>query len=164
MRTNTQTYDDKEIIITRTFTAPGPAVWRAWTQPACIEEWWGPRGFTTRVDELNFTPGGSFKYTMIDAEGNEYPSVGVFQEITEHQRIVATDEFGDSDAINNVTPENGLPTGMISTTTFSESDEQTTVTIRIMHQSADDRKKHEKMGVIEGFNEQLDKLNEYLNP
>ena len=152
---------DKEIVINRSFDAPRKKVWQAWTEADQVEQWWGPRGFTTRVDELDFKPGGHFKYTMLDVQGNEYPAVGVFQEIAEPERIVATDEFGDSVKNEEAAPE-GLPTGMINTTSFDDTDGQTKVTISIMHQSADDRKKHEDMGVIDGFNEQLDKLEEYL--
>ncbi|MCW9705531.1 SRPBCC domain-containing protein [Fodinibius salsisoli] len=151
----------KEIVISRTFDTPRQDLWQAWTQPDQIEQWWGPRGFTTRVDEMKFERGGNFKYTMLDADANEYPSVGVFQEITEPQRIVATDEFGDSANNDQAAPE-GLPTGMITTTAFDEENGKTTVTISIMHQSVADRKKHEGMGVVTGFNEQLDKLEEYL--
>lgn len=151
----------KEIVITRTFDTPNEKVWQAWTQPSQIEQWWGPRGFTTRVDEMNFKPGGNFKYTMLDAEDNEYPSVGIFQEISKPERIVATDEFGDSDNNEQAAPE-GLPTGMVTTTAFEEKNGATTITISIMHQSVEDCKKHEDMGVVTGFNEQLDKLEEYL--
>ncbi len=161
MTTANNTAKGKEIVITRTFDASRESVWQAWTEPDQIEQWWGPRGFTTRVDEMDFEVGGSFKYTILDAEENEYPSVGVYQEIVKPERIVATDEFGDSDQNERAAPE-GLPTGMITTTAFDEENGKTTVTISIMHQSVADRKKHEEMGVIDGFNEQLDKLSEYL--
>lgn len=136
-------------------------VWQAWTKADQIEQWWGPRGFTTRVDKLEFQPGGEFIYVMLDGEDNEYPSVGTFKEIDEPERIVATDEFGDSDENEKAAPE-GLPTGMVNTTSFDDAGGQTKVTISIMHRSVEDRKKHEEMGVVEGFNEQLDKLGEYL--
>lgn len=154
-------YNDREILITRIFDASREQVWQAWTEADQIEQWWGPRGFTTRVDELNFTPGGSFIYVMLDGDNNEYPAAGTFKEIVEQEKIVATDEFGDSDKNEQAAPE-GLPTGMVNTTSFEEAGDQTKVTISIMHQSVEDRKKHEEMGVVEGFNQQLDKLEEYL--
>ena len=153
--------ENKKIVINRTFDAPRKKVWQAWTEPNQIEEWWGPHGFTTRVDEMDFKPGGHFKYTMLDKDENEYPSVGVFQKITASKCIVATDEFGDSDKNEKAAPE-GLPTGMVNTTSFDDVGEQTKVTISIMHQSVADRKKHEEMGVVEGFKQQMDKLEEYL--
>lgn len=163
MKNNNTESKSKEIVISRTFDVPRIKVWQAWTEPDQIEQWWGPKGFTTRVDELEFQPDGKFKYTMLDAEENEYPAVGVFREITEPERIVASDEFGDSDNNKQAAPEGGLPTGMINTTSFEKGDGQTKITIAIMHQSVEDRKKHEQMGVVAGFNEQLDKLAEHLD-
>lgn len=161
MTNNSTEPKSKEIIITRTFDTPRPKVWQAWTQSDQIEQWWGPRGFTTRVDKLEFQPRGKFTYVMLDGNDNEYPSVGVFKEIVEQEKIVATDEFGDSDENEKVAPE-GLPTGMVNTTSFEEAEGQTKVIISIMHQSIEDREKHEEMGVVEGFNQQLDKLEEHL--
>lgn len=159
--TNQTKSKNKEIVINRSFDAPRKKVWQAWTEADQIEQWWGPRGFTTRVDKLEFQPGGEFIYVMLDGDDNEYPSVGMFKEIAKAERIVATDEFGDSDKNEKAAPE-GLPTGMINTTSFDDVGGQTKVTISIMHQSMEDRKKHQEMGVIDGFNEQLDKLEEYL--
>lgn len=153
---------DKELVITRHFDAPRQNVWQAWTNPDEIELWWGPRGFTTRVAKMELKPGGSWQYIMEDKEGNEYPAEGVFREISKQERIVTTDEFGDSEENTKAAPE-GLPGDMVVTTTFEELGNQTQLQIRIMHQSVEDRKKHEKMGVIDGWNESLDKLAEYLN-
>lgn len=152
---------EKEIVINRQFNVPRNKVWQAWTDPEKIEKWFGPRGFTARVDEMDFKPGGKFNYVMLDKDGNEFPSVGVFKEITEPKRIVATDDFGDMPE-GFEAPEESLPAGMINTTTFEDADGKTKVRISIMHQSVEDREKHEKMGLVAGFNEQLDKLEEYL--
>lgn len=158
---NTTNSANREIVINRSFDAPRKKVWQAWTEADQIEQWWGPRGFTTRVDKLEFQPGGEFIYVMLDGDDNEYPSVGIFKEIVEPERIIATDEFGDSDENEKAALE-GLPTGMVNTTSFDDVGGQTKVTISIMHQSVEDRKKHAEMGVIDGFNQQLDKLEEYL--
>lgn len=158
---NTVEPDELEIAITRQFNAPRDKVWQAWTEPEKIEKWFGPRGFTTRVDELDFKPGGKFTYVMLDIDGNEFPSVGVFKEIVQPERIVATDEFGDLPE-DLETPETDLHTGVINTPTFEDTGDKTNITISIVHQSVEDREKHEKMGVVEGFNQQLDKLAEYL--
>ncbi|NGP87109.1 SRPBCC domain-containing protein [Fodinibius halophilus] len=152
----------KEIVIAKTFDTSRQKVWDAWTKPDQIEQWWGPRGFTTRVDEMNFEPGGKWTYVMLDEEENEYPSEGIFKEISEGKRLVTTDEFGNSDNNDNAAPE-GLPTGMVTTVDFNGNGDTTSVNISIMHQSVEDREKHEEMGVVDGFNQQLDKLAEYLD-
>lgn len=162
MTTSKTTESQKEIVITRQFDAPRDKVWQAWTEPEKIEKWWGPRGFTTKVAEMNLSPGGKWTYIMQDKDGNEYPAEGVFREINAPEQIVTSDEFGDSDENEKAAPE-GLPTGMINTTTFEDVAGKTRVTIAIMHQSVEDREKHEEMGVVAGFNEQLDKLVEYLS-
>lgn len=51
-----------EIIITREFDAPRDLVWRVWTEPKHIEKWWGPRGFDTKVTEMNLEVGGHWRY------------------------------------------------------------------------------------------------------
>src|SRR5699024_12879848 len=90
---------------------------------------------------------------MLDGDNNEYPAAGTFKEIVEQEKIVATDEFGDSDKNEQAAPE-GLPTGMVNTTSFEEAGDQTKITIPIMHQSVEERKKHEEKGAVEDCNQQ----------
>lgn len=153
--------NDKEIAIERVINAPRDKVWAAWTTPAEIEKWWGPRGMTTRVDEMDFREGGVWQFTMIDGDGNEYPSKGVYKEIVEEEKVAVTDEFGDSENNERVAPE-GLPVGIVNTVTFEEAGDQTKVTVSIVHRTLEDKEKHEKMGVVEGFGSMLDKFDEYL--
>ncbi len=154
-----KTTDQKEIIIERIFNASREQVWQTWTEAKHVEQWFGPRGFTTEVAELDLRPGGKSLYIMKDQEGNEYPSEGVFKEIVAQKKIVSTDEFGEDEQGN--IPDD-VPTGMIVTTSFDDDGDDTRLTIQIMHQSVEDRKKHEEMGVVDGWNESLDKLEEYL--
>ncbi len=66
------------------------------TQPTKhIEQWWGPKGFTTRVEQMDFRPGGICRYVMCSPDGTEYPVNGVFREVVPPERIVATDEFDE---------------------------------------------------------------------
>lgn len=160
--TGTTQIKDTDIVITREFAAPRQLVWDVWTQPNHIEKWFGPKGFDTRVDELDFRVGGRSKYVMIDSNGTEYPSTGVFQEIVPIEKIVTTDEFGDGydevEAMKNV----DLPQGMISTFLFDDLGERTKLTIITSHPTVEDKKKHEAMGVIDGWNSSLDKLGDAL--
>ena len=159
--TSTQ-YKDTDIVISREFAAPRQLVWDVWTQPKHIEKWFGPKGFDTRVDKLDFKVGGRSAYVMIGPDGVEYPSAGVFQEIVPIEKIVTTDEFGEGfdeiEAMKNV----DLPKGMISTFLFDDLGERTKLTSITSHPTVEDRKKHEAMGVVAGWNSSLDKLEEYL--
>lgn len=151
---------DLEIHITRVFNAPLELVWKAWTEAAHIEKWFGPEGFSTRVETLDFRPGGSWVYVMIGPDGTEYPGKGMFKEIVPMERIVATDEFGDG--MEEMVPADTLPQGMIVTETFEDLGGQTRVSITILHSSVEDLKKHEDMGVIAGWNSTLDCLEKHL--
>jgi len=85
----------RRISITRVFDAPVEAVWRAWTEPERIAQWWGKRGWSTPVSsvELDVRPGGVFRLNSInDADGREMPMDAVFTEVVEPERLV----FGTS--------------------------------------------------------------------
>jgi uncharacterized protein YndB with AHSA1/START domain len=146
---------EKEILITRNFNAPRDQVWKAWTDSQQVPEWWGPRGFTARVTQLDLRPGGTWRYVMIGPDGTEYPSKGVFQEIVPPERIVTTDEFDEGFPGDTIQ-------GIVITATFADRGKQTQLTIDIVHQSAEDCHQHEEMGVIDGWNSTLDRLGEFL--
>lgn len=78
---STDARDDREIVITRVFNAPRELVWNVWTEPKHMEQWWGPKGFTTRVIELDLRPGGQWRFVMIGPDGTEYPIKGIFREV-----------------------------------------------------------------------------------
>jgi uncharacterized protein YndB with AHSA1/START domain len=151
--------NDKQITITRVFNAPKERVWQAWTDPVQIAQWWGPEGFGTRVEELDFQVGGRWRYVMIGPDGAEYPSEGTFLEIDSYEKIVTTDEFGE----DYQPPELAdLPQGIVTTVLFAELEGQTKLTIDILHGTIEDKLKHERMGVIPGWNSSLDCLEEHL--
>jgi uncharacterized protein YndB with AHSA1/START domain len=154
------TGSDRQIVITREFDSPRRLVWEAWTDPHHVAQWWGPRGFQTRVDELDLRAGGAWRYVMIGPDGAEYPVKGVFREVVPLERIVTTDEF-DEDYQHPAKID--LPRGIILTCTFEDlAGERTRLTMRIVHRTAEDRRKHEEMGVVPGWHSSLDCLDEHL--
>src|ERR1700688_1274475 len=79
---------DREILITRTFDAPRELVWDAMTNPQHVVNWWGPRGFTTTIKEMDVRPGGVWKHVMRGPDGANYPNHSVFKEVVKPERIV----------------------------------------------------------------------------
>ena len=154
--------NEKEIVITREFAAPRQLVWDVWTQPHHIEKWFGPKGFDTRVEGFDFKVGGRSTYVMVGPDGIEYPSTGVFKEIVPIEKIVTTDEFGDGFDEIAAAKNIDLPQGMISTFLFDDLGERTKLTLITAHPTAEDKRKHEEMGVVGGWNSSLDKMEEYL--
>lgn len=150
--------DDKQIIIERTFSAPVQKVWDAWTKTDQIANWWGPEGFSTRVEASDLREGGTWRYVMIEGtSGKEYPSEGVITELIELEKIVTTDEFGEEMASN---PD--LPHGIITTALFEEVEGGTKLTVQIDHPTLEDKEKHANMGVVEGWNSSLNKLEKLI--
>ncbi|HJZ58426.1 MAG TPA: SRPBCC family protein [Gemmataceae bacterium] len=160
MARNHEPVAEREIVITREFDAPRELVWAAWTDPNHVAQWWGPRGFTTRVSELELRPGGKWRYVMCGPHGDEYPCHGVFREVVPFERIVTTDEFGEG--LEKVVPVE-LPQGPMTTTaSFEEVGGKTRLTLRIEHPTAEDRRKHEAMGVVGGWGSSFECLDEHL--
>lgn len=84
---------EREFTITRVFDAPRELVFRAWTDPAHLAAWFGPRGCTTPLSTIaaDVRPGGSWRATMIrDDNGVEYPTGGFYIEVRKPERLVFT--------------------------------------------------------------------------
>ncbi|MDE1762123.1 MAG: SRPBCC domain-containing protein, partial [Candidatus Micrarchaeota archaeon] len=85
--------EPKELRITRTFDAPRDIVWKAWTDPKLVQKWWGPRGVTNPVCEVDARVGGRIRIVMkAGAElgpmaGQEWPMNGTFTEVTPKSRL-----------------------------------------------------------------------------
>ena len=81
----------REATIVRVFDAPRDVVWRAWTEPEQLAEWWGPQGMRTPLAsiEMDPRPGGAFRLTMVsEANGREFPADMVYLEVVEPERLV----------------------------------------------------------------------------
>ncbi len=150
-------YCPRSITIRRAFNAPRNTVWNAFIDSGQLEKWWGPRGFTTRVKSNDTRPGGRWRYVMVGPDGTEYPATGVFKEIIPNERFSTTDEFGEDFEYTA-----DLPTGIVVTATFKDQAEKTHLQLVIMHPSAEERAKHEKMGVVSGWDSSFDCLDDYL--
>ena len=137
----------REITITRVFDAPRNHVFKAYTDPSLIPQWWGPKRFTTTVEKMEVKPGGIWRILQRGADGNEYAFNGVYHAIVSPQRLVRTYEF------------EGMP-GHVSleTVTFEEQDGKTKVTATTVFQTVEDRDGMIRSGMREGVVETMDRL------
>jgi uncharacterized protein YndB with AHSA1/START domain len=158
--TGTARSQDKQIVIEREFNAPLELFWKVWTESKHIEKWFGPQGFDTKVKENDLRVGGKFDYAMIGPDGKEYPGVGTYREIVPSTKIVAADDWGEG--IEDSLPNVELPQGMVVTTTFEPVGDRTKLKIEIDHATVEDRKKHEAMQVVAGWQSSFEKLDKYL--
>jgi uncharacterized protein YndB with AHSA1/START domain len=84
---------DREIRIERVFDAPRDVVWKAYTDPALIPEWWGPHGFTTEVVEMDVRTGGRWRFVCKNPDGSETGFRGAYREVVAPERIAQTFEW-----------------------------------------------------------------------
>ena len=142
---------DREIVSTRVFDALRELVWKAYTDPAAIPRWWGPRRHTTTVDKMDVRPGGAWRYVSRDADGNEYGFHGEYREVVPPERLVATFEFE---------PMPGHVS--VETLTLVEHEGKTTLTNRSVFDSVEDRGGMLQSGMEAGLRETYDRLAEYI--
>jgi len=94
-----------DITIVRVYDAPREAVWRAWTEPDQIAQWWGKRGWRTPPESvtLDVRPGGAFRLESVsDADGTVMRHDGVYREVVEPERLEFA-ELREGGAVGTVT-------------------------------------------------------------
>lgn len=79
---------NREFCITRTLNAPVEMVWKVWTRPEDIAQWWGPSGFTNTIHQMDLVAGGEWRLTMHGPDGKNYPNKSKFIEIVPFKKIV----------------------------------------------------------------------------
>jgi uncharacterized protein YndB with AHSA1/START domain len=151
------TSEDRVLIITRTFDAPRELVWKAFADPFHLAQWWGPKGYTNPVCELDFRLGGHWHNVMRAPDGAEYPVDAVFSEITPPERIV----YRNAPPKGEVWGDNPPPS-FVRTITFEEAAGKTLLTIRAEFDTAHQKQSAMRRGFVEGTNQSLDRLAAHL--
>jgi uncharacterized protein YndB with AHSA1/START domain len=149
MATSTETNEAREIATTRVFDAPRDLVFRMFTEAEHVKNWWGPRGFTNTIHEMDVRPGGTWRFVMHGPDGTDYQNEIVYKEVVRPERLSYTHLSGPVfDAI----------------VTFEELGEnKTSVNMRMICESAEQRNQIvEQFGAVEGMHQTLDRLGEAL--
>jgi len=142
---------DRELLLTRLIAAPRQKLFKAWTDPELLKQWFAPLPYTTPVAELDVRPGGASRIVMRDPEGNEFPNRGVYLEVLENERLVFTDAYTKA-------WEPSAKPFMTVILTFADEGGKTRYTARVCHWTVADREAHEKMGFHEGWGRCADQL------
>ena len=95
--------ETERMVITRIFDAPRELVWKAWTDPKYVMQWWGPKGFTAPVCKIDFRVGGKYLCCMRSPDAQDFWNAGEYREIVPYEKIVSTMYFADSNG-NRVDP------------------------------------------------------------
>jgi uncharacterized protein YndB with AHSA1/START domain len=138
---------DTQILITRDFAAPRHLVYKAWTTPELIKQWWSAKRGEVTAAEVDLRVGGRWRYVMVADRGFEVAFHGEYLELIKNERIVSTEVF------------EGMPEAeAVDTMTFTEVDGRTTVTILVQHTTREHRDAHINSGMEGGLQDALDLL------
>jgi uncharacterized protein YndB with AHSA1/START domain len=159
------TLDDRSMTLSRWIDAPRERVWRAWTDPAELAQWWGPHDYTNPVVELDATPDTPYRIVMRSPDGIDYPLSGRILDVDPPNRLVFTDEAVDMPpdwqaTLDDYTPSTppGTELRIRVTVTFDERDGGTLLTIVSDFASDEERDAVMRMGAASGWSESFEKL------
>lgn len=134
-----------DLVITRLVRAPRSLLWRAWSDPELLKQWWCPRPWTTEVRAFELRAGGNFHTFMQGPDGGTSDNPGSFLEVVPHRRLVFTSLL--TGGWRPATP--WMPfTALI---TLDDEGAGTRYTATVMHPDAATRDKHEQMGFHDGW-------------
>ncbi len=141
----------RELVLTRFIPAPPHLVYRAWTDPVLLLQWFTPAPWKTTRAELDVRAGGSNLIVMEGPEGQVVPNHGVYLDVVPNERLVITDAFVSA-------WEPSYKAFMTAVLTFEAEGTGTRYTARVRHWSESDREAHEDMGFHAGWGAATDQL------
>ena len=141
---------DREIVLTRVFDAPRQMVFDAFSKPELLRRWFGPRGWSLDVCEVDLRIGGGFRFVLQGPGGQRMGMRGVYKEIVPPERSVHLESFDDYPGESKVT------------SVFVEQDGKTTMTATVLYPSQEVRDIVIRSGMEHGAAESYDKLAELL--
>jgi uncharacterized protein YndB with AHSA1/START domain len=143
---------DRELVLTRLIDAPADKLYRCWTEPALLKQWFAPAPLTTPVAELDVRPGGANFIVMRMPDGMEIPNHGVYLEVIPNRKLVFTDAY--------VSAWEPSPTPFMTVIlTFEDAGPgQTRYTAAVRHFTVEGRERHEQMGFHAGWGQCADQL------
>jgi uncharacterized protein YndB with AHSA1/START domain len=145
---------NRDLVITRDIAAPRENLYRCWTEPELIKQWFAPKPWTTTHAETDVRPGGASNVVMRGPDGQEFPNPGVYLEVVPNERIVSTDAYTRA-------WEPAEKPFMTLILTFEDlGNGRTRYTARARHWTEADREAHEKMGFHEGWGQCTSQLAE----
>lgn len=156
--------ENRTLIVERMFEAPKAKLWQAFANKDRFVQWWGPEGWETTVKEFDFRPGGKLHYGMkcVDENQGEWfgqESWGIMhiETVDEPNSFSVTDYFSDADGtINRQMPSQKFKVELV------EEDGKTRLVSRSVTETAEQLGELLKMGMVEGFESQLNKLEKML--
>ncbi len=147
--------DLPSLVLERIIDAPRELVFKAWTDPELVAQWWGPKYFSNPVCELDVRPGGAILIHMRGPDGVIYPMKGEFIEVAPPERLVMTSKAFEGEDGSFMLEE-------LTTVTFAEHEGKTKLTVQAVITKAAPEAAGALAGMEEGWNQSLDNLADLL--
>jgi uncharacterized protein YndB with AHSA1/START domain len=158
----------KEFVISRVFDAPRDLVWKCFTDPERMKQWWGPKGFTVIASNMDLRVGGTYHYGMKAPNGGAMWGIFKYREIVPQEKLVFVNSFSDEQGgITRHPGHDKWPLTMLSTFTFEDAPGgQTKFTVRwqTLDATEEEQKTFDAMhdSMTQGWGGTMDKLEAYL--
>lgn len=149
--------DNKKIKVEKEFDAPRPLVWKAWTDPEILDQWFAPEPWRAETHSFDFSEGGEWFYAMVSPEGEKHWSLEKFEKITAQETFSCFSSFCDE---NKIIDKN-LPQGMWKNV-FIDNNDTTLVNVILSFERIEDLEAIISMGFKEGFTMGLGNLDKLL--
>jgi uncharacterized protein YndB with AHSA1/START domain len=151
--------EKNDLVLERIFDAPRDLVWKAWSTPEHLKQWWAPRPYQTPECEMDLRPGGKFYTRMTGPDGFDSKGTGCFLEVVEGERIVWTSALGEGYRPTELDPSDCGGFAFTAIVTLEDNGDGTTRYRAVaMHRNEADRAAHEQMGFHEGWGTCADQL------
>lgn len=145
-----------DLELRREVAVPPQLVWRAWTEPALLKQWFTPTPWRTTHCEIDLCPGGRFRTVMEGPAGEKHDSTGCFLAVIPETLLVFTDTLGPG--------YRPLGSGFMTASIAIEPTATGTLyTARALHKDEAAKKQHEEMGFHQGWGTALDQLVALVN-
>ena len=142
---------EHELVLTRLLDAPKEKLFRCWTEPQLLKQWFAPKPFTVPVADVDVRAGGASNIVMRGPDGTDYPNAGMYLEVVPNRKLVFTDALRPG----------FIPAGepfMVAEVTFEDEGGKTRYIARARHWNAAAKAKHEAMGFHQGWGQCADQL------
>jgi uncharacterized protein YndB with AHSA1/START domain len=148
---------NNKMSITREFAGTIEDVWKSWTDPKVLDQWWAPKPWKAQTKSMDFREGGRWVYAMVGPEGEKHWALAEYSKIVPQKSFEVLDAFGDEDGnINNDFPRSKWKI------VFKSVPVGTLVEIDIAYNSKEEMEKMVEMGFKEGFSMAHENLDELL--
>jgi uncharacterized protein YndB with AHSA1/START domain len=149
-------FHEFDLSINRVIESTPDKIFRAWTDPELMKEWFCPKPWFVSEARLDVRPGGGNFITMQGPEGQRFDNAGIYLDVVPNELLVMTDAY----TVGWVPAEKPFMTGVVRLKDLGNGSTDYTAIAR--HWNADDKAQHEQMGFYDGWGKATDQLEELL--